>query len=186
MTRTVLDTLRRLIRINSVNPSNERGQPEAALVSYLADFWREHEIETWKHDVFPGRPNIMARIEGDQPGRRVASLRHTAGRSAIPELVYTMEPPMILAPPVETLADIPLVQGAVGILRAMELDSEPIGVRFTCDTSALSEHGVPCVIFGPGSIDQAHTPGEFVECTQVEQAVDFYQQMMMTDLTARR
>jgi len=38
----------------------------------------------------------------------------------------------------------------------------------------FDEAGVPSVIFGPGSIEQAHGAVEFVELAQVEQAVDVY------------
>jgi len=106
-------------------------------------------------------------------------------RSALPTLDYSMDPPTVLAPPMETPTSIPLVQRAAEILREMRLESEPVGVPFSCDAATLSQCGVPCVVFGPGSIDQAHMPEEFVECSQVEQAVDFYQQMMMSDLAER-
>ncbi len=384
MSCTVINTLEDLIRINSVNPAYEQGQPEAAMASYVADFCRERNIETWKQEVFPERPNIIARIDGEQPGKRIIFEAHTdtvtavdmetpfepvvrngrlygrgacdtkgglaammhalaqvkaSGhkppgeiwlaatvdeehscggikalcetletletdaavvaeptqlrattackgclrwrivvhgqeahsakphlgsnaivhmaeiiraidqdtqslnsrshpllgsptcnigiirggtqvnvvpdhcrieidrrllpgeevgdvltyyatllddlRSLIPTLDYTMEPPTVVAPPLETPASIPLVQRAAEILREMQLDSELLGVPFSCNASTLSQHGVPCIVFGPGSIDQAHTPEEYVECSQVERAVDFYQQMMMSDLTER-
>lgn len=95
MTRTVLETLRRLIRTNSVNPSYEQGQPEAAMASYVADFWREHEIETWKQDVFPGRPNIMARIEGEQPGKRIVFERASINE---PSATCTIPPRLLMTP----------------------------------------------------------------------------------------
>jgi len=381
MSCTVINTLEDLIRINSVNPAYEQGQPEAAMASYVADFCHERNIETWKQEVFPERPNIIARIDGEQPGKRIifeahtdtvtavdmetpfepvvrngrlygrgacdtkgglAAMMHALAqvkasdhkppceiwlaatvdeehscggvkalcetleadaaivaeptqlrvttackgclrwrievlgreahsskphlgsnaivqmaevirvidrdsqflnsrrhpllgsptcsigiirggtqvnvvpdhctieidrrllpgeevgdvlthyatllddlRSALPTLDYTMEPPMILALPMETPANIPLVQRAAEILREMGLNSEPLGVPFSCNASTLSQRGVPCVVFGPGSIDQAHTPEEFVECSHVEQAMDFYQQMMMSDLAER-
>ena len=382
MPRTVIETLQDLVRINSVNPAYAQGQSEVAMASYVGEFFREHEIETWNQEVFPDRPNVIARIEGEQPGKRIVFEAHTDtvtatdmenpfdpvirdgrlhGRGAcdtkgglaammhslaqvkasgckppceiwlaatvdeehscggikalcesleadaaivaeptqlrlttackgclrwrivvrgqeahsskphlgtnaivhmaeviraidqdtqslnsqshpllgsptcnigiihggtqinivpdlctieidrrllpdekaddvlahyaalldnlsseMPALSYTMEPPMILAPPMETPTDIPLVQHAAEVLLEMGLDPEPIGVPFSCNASALSQHGVPCVVFGPGSIDQAHTPEEFVECSQVEQAVNFYRQMMMSDLATSR
>ena len=39
--------------------------------------------------------------------------------------------------------------------------------------------GIPAIVLGPGSIDQAHAAVEWVECDQVLQAVDIYQQIMM-------
>ena len=34
--------------------------------------------------------------------------------------------------------------------------------------------GIPTILFGPGSIDQAHAAVEYVECSQVEEALRFY------------
>jgi acetylornithine deacetylase len=40
--------------------------------------------------------------------------------------------------------------------------------------------GIPCVLFGPGSIKQAHTRDEFVELEQVAQAVGVYAEIIRT------
>lgn len=44
------------------------------------------------------------------------------------------------------------------------------GVDFFSDAGVLAEHGIPSVLFGPGDIAQAHTPGEYVEAAQLERA----------------
>jgi acetylornithine deacetylase len=46
------------------------------------------------------------------------------------------------------------------------------GVPFGTDAGALAAAGVPSVVFGPGSIDQAHTDDEWVEVDQLQQAVE--------------
>jgi acetylornithine deacetylase/succinyl-diaminopimelate desuccinylase family protein len=47
-----------------------------------------------------------------------------------------------------------------------------------CDMSKLvTIAGIPTVILGPGSLEQAHTPDEFVVIKQVEQAVAIYEQI---------
>ena len=45
-----------------------------------------------------------------------------------------------------------------------------IGVPFCTNASTLGSTGIPTVVFGPGSIDQAHTCDEFIELAQVDQA----------------
>jgi acetylornithine deacetylase len=55
-----------------------------------------------------------------------------------------------------------------------ELGTVPYGTN----GGYFSEAGIPCIIFGPGSIAQAHTADEFVEVAQVEQAVDAYVAMI--------
>jgi acetylornithine deacetylase/succinyl-diaminopimelate desuccinylase-like protein len=50
--------------------------------------------------------------------------------------------------------------------------AETIGVPFGTDASGIARSGVPSVIFGPGSIEQAHTSDEWIELNQVEQAAE--------------
>lgn len=47
-----------------------------------------------------------------------------------------------------------------------------IGVPYGTNGSAYAPAGAPTVIFGPGSIAQAHTVDEFVEIAQLEKAVE--------------
>ena len=49
---------------------------------------------------------------------------------------------------------------------------ELIGVPYGTDAIAISASGVPTVVFGPGSIDQAHTADEWIELAQIEHAAD--------------
>ncbi|MER8899638.1 M20 family metallopeptidase [Mesorhizobium sp. M0676] len=54
-----------------------------------------------------------------------------------------------------------------------------IGVPYGTDASQLSLVGIPCVVIGPGSINQAHTNNEFVEIDQLTKAVEIYQKIML-------
>ncbi|MSO94158.1 MAG: M20 family peptidase [Rhodospirillales bacterium] len=54
------------------------------------------------------------------------------------------------------------------------------GVPYGTDCSQLNLAGIPCVVLGPGSINQAHTVDEFVELAQVEKAVDIYRRIMLS------
>jgi acetylornithine deacetylase len=44
------------------------------------------------------------------------------------------------------------------------------GLRATTDAVFLCEAGIPTIVFGPGSLAQAHRPDEYVELRQVQQA----------------
>jgi acetylornithine deacetylase len=48
------------------------------------------------------------------------------------------------------------------------------GVPYGTDAGPLSEAGIPCLVFGPGDISQAHTKDEWIELDQVRTAVDAY------------
>jgi acetylornithine deacetylase len=91
----------------------------------------------------------------------------------------TMDPPMLIDGPLETATDSAIAQVAASVLRDIGLDETPAGVPYGSDASKLSTHGVPSILLGPGSIDQAHAAVEYVDCGQVEQACEFYRQMML-------
>ncbi|MHC5541197.1 M20/M25/M40 family metallo-hydrolase, partial [Singulisphaera rosea] len=48
------------------------------------------------------------------------------------------------------------------------------GVPFGTDAGPLGESGLPCVVFGPGDIAQAHTKDEWIELDQVRTAAEAY------------
>jgi acetylornithine deacetylase len=53
-------------------------------------------------------------------------------------------------------------------------------VPYTTHASVLAEAGIPCITIGPGSIDQAHSPNEWVEISQLESAVRIYRRLFET------
>jgi acetylornithine deacetylase len=56
---------------------------------------------------------------------------------------------------------------------------EPRGVPYGTDASQLSAAGIPCIIIGPGSIEQAHTIDEYVEVAQLDKAFEIYRSIML-------
>jgi acetylornithine deacetylase len=55
-----------------------------------------------------------------------------------------------------------------------------MGVPYGTDAGPLSEGGLPCVVFGPGDIAQAHTKDEWIELDQVRLAAEAYFQIART------
>ncbi len=99
-------------------------------------------------------------------------------RAQIPGFDFTLEPPAIADAALETALESEAVQVAQSVLRGLGFDATPAGVPFGSDASKLSRQGVPSLIFGPGSIDRAHAAVEYVECSQVAQAAEFYRQFL--------
>jgi acetylornithine deacetylase len=60
------------------------------------------------------------------------------------------------------------------LTREAGLPSELVGVPFGTDAAILSAVGVPTIVFGPGSIAQAHTADEFIELEQLERATEIF------------
>ena len=59
-------------------------------------------------------------------------------------------------------------------VRALGEPSSLIGVPFGTDAWALDHAGIPTVVFGPGSIDQAHTDDEWIDIGQLERATEVF------------
>jgi acetylornithine deacetylase/succinyl-diaminopimelate desuccinylase family protein len=95
-----------------------------------------------------------------------------------PTLDAVMEPPMLTDEALETAADSAPARLAGALLAEMGLDGTLCGVPFGSDASKLSREGIPSLVFGPGSIDQAHAAVEFVEVAQVERALEFYREFI--------
>ena len=87
------------------------------------------------------------------------------------------EEPFISLPAVEIPADDGLVVAAEAVVSS-EL-GEPVssgGVPYGTDASNLAGvGGIPCVVIGPGSIDQAHTDEEWVDRAEVGRASAIYE-----------
>ncbi|GHV40453.1 hypothetical protein FACS1894187_21420 [Synergistales bacterium] len=45
----------------------------------------------------------------------------------------------------------------------------------TCEQVIFTREQIPAIVFGPGSIEQAHVKDEFVSIDQLEKASVFYQ-----------
>jgi acetylornithine deacetylase len=72
-----LALLRDLVAIDSVNPSLVPGHPgEAQVAECLAAFFRARHIDVQVTEVAPGRPNVVARVEGLRPGPTVMLCGH--------------------------------------------------------------------------------------------------------------
>lgn len=49
-----------------------------------------------------------------------------------------------------------------------------IGEPYSTDASVLQKLGADCMIFGPGNIDVAHEPNEFIELNQLKTGVEYF------------
>ena len=75
--------------------------------------------------------------------------------------------------PSEVDADEPVVRAVQDAMEVNDLDdTEARGVTYGADARHYVEVGIPTVIFGPGSIEQAHFPDETIDFREVETAVD--------------
>ena len=54
-----------------------------------------------------------------------------------------------------------------------------IGLPYGCDASKLAKWGIPVFVFGPGSIEQAHTKEEYIEINQIGKASEVLKDLVL-------
>ena len=72
------------------------------------------------------------------------------------------------SPAMEAPLDHPPLQNFIRAVGGLE----PVGVDYFCDAAILDAAGIPCVVYGPGDIAQAHTSDEWIALSQLESASD--------------
>ena len=55
---------------------------------------------------------------------------------------------------------------------------DQLAARYGTNACVYAAAGLPCVVFGPGSIAQAHTADEWVDLSEVERAADVLEQIV--------
>ena len=86
---------------------------------------------------------------------------------------------------VTRLTNVPPLSAEAGspaetLVRSLTGDNAQRAVSYTTEAGQFHAAGIPAVVCGPGSIDQAHTPNEFIAASQLEKGVEIFQ-----ELTAR-
>ena len=91
-----------------------------------------------------------------------------------------MHPPFVEGDGMDVPEDAAIIAVARAACRAEGLPDEAMGVSFGSDAAVMTRAGIPTIIFGPGSIDQAHTADEFVSVAEVARAA-----RMLADMARR-
>ncbi len=79
----------------------------------------------------------------------------------------------------------PLAERLMAAGREAQIDCRTIGVPFGTNAAAIAAAGVPSVVFGPGSIDQAHTADEWLALDQLVQASEVLYRFGRTGMLTR-
>jgi acetylornithine deacetylase len=110
------------------------------------------------------------------------ALRHLedyAERAVIPKLTRFAKDAFIET---ETQSQVPGLKPEKGsiaemlALKAAKLNST-ISVPYASEAGQFQLAGLPAVVCGPGSIDQAHQPDEYIEVVQIENCIAFMRRM---------
>ena len=175
------------------------------MITALGRLRRELESEAAPHaELFPEVPFVplnVGRVDGGTavnvvpevctlelglrplPGMSSASLSARVERAAL-EAAAPLTPEITIlsdSPPMLVRDDAPVLHG----LCALTGQHRPATVSYATDAGWLQRLGMDCVLFGPGSIDVAHRPNEYVPRSELAAARGLLQQAIASACEAR-
>ncbi len=171
------------------------------LMSLVADMGEEARAETHAHFNPPGPTMTIGKVEGGTAGNILARrcsfiwdcrCPETAQGDAIEQRFRAVA--AILDAEIKLRAP----EGGVSIVRrtntpglaierdsaaetlarALTGDNETRAVAYAAEAGLFQRAGIPAIICGPGSIEQAHQPDEWIERTQIEEGAQFMQRLI--------
>ena len=80
------------------------------------------------------------------------------------------DPPFLSGPGLSDRHNLPFAERLLAAARVSYAKAGAIGVPYGTDAAVISAAGPPTVVFGPGSIDQAHTADEWIDLDQLSAA----------------
>jgi acetylornithine deacetylase len=125
-------------------------------------------------------------LPGDDVGALVAELRDFAANRVLPEMrAVRAESDIVIeelssAPGLNTAVDAEVTQLAA----ALSGENTTTKVSFGTEGGLFQAAGIPTVVCGPGSIDQAHKPDEYIDLDQVARCEAFLRRLI--DRLSRR
>lgn len=88
--------------------------------------------------------------------------------------------PFLVGPSLSDDNNGPLAERLAGVVRGLYGQCETVGVPYGTDASKIAAAGIPSVVFGPGSLDQAHTCDEWLSLAELTKASEAYYQFVKT------
>jgi acetylornithine deacetylase len=111
-------------------------------------------------------------LPGEDARTVIDPVRAFVERRAGVEFVF--EPPWHIGPPLADGPNAELADRLLTHIRTVAGPRDKVGVPYGTHASRTAAAGVPSVVFGPGSIEQAHTKDEWIEVAQLELASEVY------------
>ncbi len=165
----------------------------AKAVLYLEEDYRK-ELTLRPHPVLgPGSINVGTIAGGKQPNIVPDACSLWADRRLLPGESYATIARHLLkelkargvrvqihyrrdaeCPALETDLQLPWVKS----LMRQQRQRKALGVDYFCDAAVIASAGTPCVVMGPGSIDQAHTVDEWISLASLEAGRQSLRQFM--------
>jgi len=124
---------------------------------------------------------IDRRLAGrEEPGVAQSHLIEYLQRECDAAAWLEHEPPLMSGLPLDNDANGPLAERLASAACEVAGQSRQVGVPYATDAAVLAAAGIPAVVFGPGSIAQAHTADEWIDLDEVHQAAEIYYRFAAT------
>ena len=118
---------------------------------------------------------------GEDGGRVVADIREFL--SSRLSFDFEFDPPWIECGALTDANNAVLANSVLACATAVDGPHAVVGVPYGTHASQTCAAGVPSIVFGPGSIQQAHTKDEFIDIAQLEKAAEVYFQLCTRSVT---
>jgi acetylornithine deacetylase len=123
----------------------------------------------WEYRNLPGIPagTALARVQDYAETVLLPRMRATAPEARV-ETVIEIEVPALAPEP-----------GSAAEVLALRLtrSNHTIAVPFATEGGRFQSAGIPTIVCGPGSIDQAHQPDEWIAISQIEACIGFMRRL---------
>lgn len=117
---------------------------------------------------------------GEQPEAARRRLIDYLARAAAPGPPPRHDPPFMQGLALSDDANGALAETLSARVREVVGDCRQVGVPYATNAAFFSAAGVPSVVYGPGMLEQAHTPDEWLPLDQLEQAAEVYYRFLRT------
>jgi acetylornithine deacetylase/succinyl-diaminopimelate desuccinylase-like protein len=98
----------------------------------------------------------------------------------------TLSDPIVQAPALYVAEDSLVARACLTAGQAWRPDAKPLYVNYCTDGTFYPEAGIDAVVFGPGSIEQAHTADEWIAISELENGVEAYYSILKCAATAQQ
>jgi acetylornithine deacetylase/succinyl-diaminopimelate desuccinylase-like protein len=109
---------------------------------------------------------------GDDPQTAFEEMvDYIAARVELGRARLVHDPPFMQSQGLSDATNRPIAERVAGFVRQAGFASSLVGAPYGTDAAVYATAGVPAVVFGPGSVQQAHTADEYIEVSALEPAV---------------
>jgi acetylornithine deacetylase len=130
---------------------------------------REAEV-TWEYRALPDRDpsKIIARVKERAEAEVLPKYKRRAAEAALETVLHAQYPGLVMDEE----------SAAIRLARELTGANQVEAVAYGTEAGHFQNYGIPAVICGPGSIDQAHRPDEFCELSELEACEAFLRKVI--------